>query len=94
MKKRLTFIKKGYIIEQWKIYLQTRPIIIHQEHGVVGFVCKFLSNKVYTNPRLNILGFLFSNVAPSVMIAHLSVKQVERVWFPGSTQVLAGVVAA
>ena len=28
------------------------------------------------------------NVAPSVMIAHLSVKQVERVWFPGSTQVM------
>ena len=59
-----------------------------------GSFVNFLSNKVYTNPRLIILGFLFSNVAPSVMIAHLSVKQVERVWFPGSTQVLVGVMVA
>ena len=28
-----------------------------------------------------------TNVAPSVMVAHLSVKQVERVRFPGSTQI-------
>lgn len=34
------------------------------------------------------------NVAPSVMVAHLSVKQVERVRFPGSTQVLVGVMVA